>query len=86
MSDGYAQSTPARSIDHISGGVYQARNSFHGTVFLVTSEGIVLADPLSPDFAIWLRNELDARFDVPVRYVVYSHHHWDHAGGGSVFS
>lgn len=77
---------PQRSITHISGGVYRATNNFHGTVFLVTSEGIVLADPLTSDFAIWLKNELDARFDVPVRYVVYSHHHWDHATGGSVFS
>jgi len=81
-----AQQAPQRSITHISGGVYRATNNFHGTVFLVTSAGIVLADPLSTDFAIWLKNELDARFDVPVRYVIYSHHHWDHASGGSVFS
>lgn len=81
-----AQQTPQRTITHISGGVYRAANDSHGTVFLVTSDGIVLADPLSTDFAIWLRNELDARFHVPVRYVVYSHHHWDHATGGSVFS
>lgn len=77
---------PQRSITHISGGVYRATNNFHGTVFLVTSEGIIVADPLTSDFAIWLKNELDARFDVPVRYVIYSHHHWDHATGGSVFS
>ena len=82
----YAQQAPRRTITHISGGVYQATNNFHGTVFLVTSDGIVLADPLNTDFAIWLKNELDARFDVPVRYVVYSHHHWDHASGGDVFS
>ncbi len=81
-----AQEPPRRSISHISGGVYRATNNFHGTVFLVTDDGIVLADPLSTDFAIWLRNELDARFGVPVRYVVYSHHHWDHASGGSIFS
>lgn len=81
-----AQEAPRRTISHISGDVYRATNNFHGTVFLVTPDGIVLADPLSMDFAIWLRNELDARFGVPVRYVVYSHHHWDHASGGSIFS
>ncbi|WP_428103361.1 MBL fold metallo-hydrolase [Candidatus Rariloculus sp.] len=28
----------------------------------------------------------DERFGVPVRYVLYSHHHWDHASGGAVFA
>jgi len=83
---GLTQSAPSRSITQINGGVYRATNNFHGTVFLVTSEGIVLADPLTMDFAVWLKNELDMRFDVPVRYVIYSHHHWDHATGGSVFA
>jgi glyoxylase-like metal-dependent hydrolase (beta-lactamase superfamily II) len=81
-----SQEPPRRTISHIAGNVYRATNNFHGTVFLVTPDGIVLADPLSTDFAIWLRNELDARFGVPVRYVVYSHHHWDHASGGRIFS
>ncbi len=86
VATSFAQQAPRRTITHVSGGVYRATNNFHGTVFLVTSDGIVLADPLTTDFAIWLRNELDARFDVPVRYVIYSHHHWDHATGGNIFS
>jgi glyoxylase-like metal-dependent hydrolase (beta-lactamase superfamily II) len=77
---------PRRSIEPISGGVYRATNNNHGTVFLVTPEGIVLADPINADFAKWLKAELAARFKLPVRYVVYSHHHWDHASGGDVFA
>jgi glyoxylase-like metal-dependent hydrolase (beta-lactamase superfamily II) len=77
---------PRRSIEQISGGVYRATNNNHATVFLVTPEGIVLADPINADFAKWLKGELAARFKVPVRYVVYSHHHWDHASGGEVFA
>jgi glyoxylase-like metal-dependent hydrolase (beta-lactamase superfamily II) len=83
---GLTQPVPTRAITHINGGVYRATNNFHGTVFLVTSQGIILADPLNMDFARWLKDELDTRFDVPVRYVIYSHHHWDHATGGSVFA
>jgi glyoxylase-like metal-dependent hydrolase (beta-lactamase superfamily II) len=77
---------PRRSIEPISGGVYTATNNNHRTVFLVTPEGILLADPINADFAAWLKAELAARFKVPVRYVVYSHHHWDHASGGDVFA
>jgi len=77
---------PVRTISHISGGVYRAAANNHGTVFLVTPEGIILADPLSLEFAGWLKEEFDERFGVPVRYVVYSHYHWDHGSGGAVFA
>ena len=74
------------SISHISGGVYRAMNNNHGTVFLVTPEGIILPDPINTDFAMWLKQEFDDRFGVPVKYVIYSHYHWDHASGGDVFA
>ncbi|MBI4888407.1 MAG: MBL fold metallo-hydrolase [Acidobacteria bacterium] len=77
---------PRRTIEPVSGGVYTATNNNHRTVFLVTPEGIVLADPINADFSKWLKAELAARFKVPVKYVVYSHHHWDHASGGDVFA
>lgn len=77
---------PRRSIEPVSGGVYTATNNNHRTVFLVTPEGIVLADPINADFSRWLKAEIATRFKVPVRYVVYSHHHWDHASGGEVFA
>ena len=52
----------------------------------MTSEGIILSDPISTEFSTWLKAELARRFNVPVRYVLYSHHHWDHASGGAVFA
>ena len=85
-STAFAQDEPRRTISEIANGVYRATNNNHGTVFMVTDEGIVLADPINPGFSSWLRGELDSRFGVPVRYVVYSHHHWDHASGGSAFA
>lgn len=81
-----AQNAPQRVISHITGDVYRAQNNNHNTAFMVTSEGIILGDPLNAEFAEWLKTELDARFGVPVRYVVYSHNHWDHASGGAVFA
>ena len=83
----YAQGTePTRSIVNITGDVYWAQNNNHYTVFLVTPEGIILGDPINTGFSTWLKGELEKRFNVPVRYVLYSHHHGDHASGGAVFA
>ena len=45
--EGFAQQAPTRTISEIVDGVYRATNNNHGTVFMVTSEGIVLADPIT---------------------------------------
>jgi len=76
---------PVREIVHIAGDLYRAQDGAHFTVFLVTPAGIILADPLNAEFAAWLSTELEDRHGLPVRYVLYSHHHWDHASGARVF-
>ncbi len=79
--------TPPREITQVKGDLYRARNGNWYTVFLVTPAGIILGDPINETFAPWLKSELDARFPGrPVRYVVYSHSHFDHAAGGAVFA
>ena len=81
-----AQARPAREIIKIADDIYRARNGTWYGLFLVTSEGIVLIDPLSTDYAKWLKTQFDERFPgVPVRYVIYSHSHWDHIEGVEVF-
>ncbi len=75
-----------REIKHISGGLYNIQddnNTF--TAFLVTSDGIILTDPITQKAARWIRAELDRRFSVPVKYVIYSHYHDDHAPGAEFF-
>jgi len=82
-----AQPRPrAQEIIHVTGDLYRARIGNWYTIFLVTDEGIILGDPIGTPFATWLKSELDTRFGVPVRYVVYSHSHFDHAQGGGVFA
>lgn len=66
---------------HFRGGT---RGNHFGTV-LVTDEGIVIVDTVEPKSAKWLRNELARRFDQPVKYVVFSHSHYDHIGGSELF-
>ena len=81
-----AQDDPVRSITHIAGDLYRFQNQFHFNVFLVTPDGIIVTDPINADAATWLKAELDARFGVPVKYLVYSHDHADHISGGEVFA
>jgi len=76
---------PVYEIEQLVGNLYRARSNNHYTVFLVTQEGVVLADPINLDFSEWLKGELAERFDEEVKYVLYSHHHWDHASGGAAF-
>jgi glyoxylase-like metal-dependent hydrolase (beta-lactamase superfamily II) len=78
---------PQREIVQVAGDLYRARNGNWYTVFLVTPAGIILGDPINKEFSPWLKGELDRRFPGrPVRYVVYSHSHFDHAEGGAVFA
>ena len=75
-----------QEIGQLTGSVYYARMDDYLSVFMVTPDGIVLVEPISSEFATWLKSELATRFKVPVKYVIYSHHHWDHASGASVWA
>jgi glyoxylase-like metal-dependent hydrolase (beta-lactamase superfamily II) len=75
-----------QEIGQLTGAVYYARMDDYLSVFMVTPDGIVLVEPISSEFATWLKGELASRFKVPVKYVIYSHHHWDHASGASVWA
>ena len=74
-----------QEIGKLTGDVYYARMDDYVSVFLVTPEGIVLVEPIGTEFATWLKGEMAKRFGVPVKYVIYSHSHWDHASGGAVY-
>jgi len=82
----FAQADANRSITKIAGDLYRFQNDFHYSVFLVTSEGIIVSDPINADAARWLKAELAKRFNKPIRYMIYSHDHVDHIAGGEVFA
>ena len=85
--------TSEPSINQISGHVYRWGNwgtTING-LFVPTSEGIIVIDgpgttPCDPDSAQWFKEELERRYDVPVRYVVLSHDHQTHICGTTVFA
>ena len=81
----FAQQAPQRDISKIAGNLYRFQNNFHYSVFLVTPEGVIATDPINNEAAQWLRDQIDQRFGLSIKYVVYSHDHADHISGGEVF-
>lgn len=75
-----------REIVHLQGDLYRVRNGQRHSVFLVTAEGILLADPLGRANAEWLLEQFAARFPGrPVRFLVLGHHHYTRSEGAGLF-
>ena len=65
--------------------VYIFRNGGHQAMFIVTSEGVIATDPVAygkPDGGRQYVDEIRKVTNQPIKYVVYSHHHYDHIAGG----
>jgi len=73
------------SVKEIGNGLYVFRWWVYRNFFLVTDEGVIVADPLNPRAAGVMRKEISKITDKPVKYVIYSHNHHDHISGGTVF-
>ncbi len=52
----------------------------------MTTEGVIVVDPINAETASWLKAELQRRFAKTVKYLIYSHHHADHISGGEIFA
>jgi glyoxylase-like metal-dependent hydrolase (beta-lactamase superfamily II) len=66
-------------------GVYIFRNGGHQAMFIVTPEGVIATDPVAygrPTGGQAYVDEIRKITDKPIRYVIYSHHHFDHIAGG----
>src|SRR5687768_16531623 len=74
-----------RSLEIVTGDVWQFTNNAHQAAVVVTDEGVVVTDPINADAAEWLKAEIAQRFNKPISHLVYSHSHGDHASSGQVF-
>ena len=77
---------PIRTLEKITEDLYRYQYAYHVSMVLDTPEGLLITDPSSREAMVSLKVELDARFQKPVRYMIYSHHHADHIGGAAVFA
>ncbi len=68
--------------------VYVFRNGNHQAMFIVTDEGVIATDPVAygrPTGGQAYVDEIRKVTNKPIKYLVYSHHHYDHIAGGKAF-
>jgi len=90
-SDVQAQATrPAIETTKVPGtdNVYIFRNVNHQAMFIVTNAGVIATDPIAygkPTGGQSYVEEIKKVTDKPIKYLIYSHHHFDHIAGGKAF-
>lgn len=82
-----APARPAIATTKVEGtsNVYVFRNVGHQAMFVVTPEGVIATDPVAygkPFGGQQYVDEIRKVTDKPIKYVIYSHHHYDHIAGG----
>src|SRR4051812_47267033 len=85
-----AQQRPQIETKKVEGteGVYIFRNGNHQSMFVVTGEGVIATDPIAygrPTGAADYIAEIRKVTDKPIKYLIYSHNHYDHVAGGQAF-
>src|SRR5712692_858951 len=68
--------------------VYVFRYGNHQSMFVVTREGVIATDPIGygrPQAVVTYVEEIKKVSSQPIKYVIYSHHHFDHIAGGKPF-
>jgi glyoxylase-like metal-dependent hydrolase (beta-lactamase superfamily II) len=68
--------------------VYIFRYQNHQAMFVVTGDGVIATDPIGygrPQAVTTYLEEIKKVTQQPVKYLIYSHHHYDHIAGGQPF-
>ena len=76
----------AENVAEVADGVYAFDpNDGYNSMFVVTDDGVIAIESVNSQNATGLLAAIKGVTDQPVRYLLQSHNHWDHASGGSVF-
>jgi len=83
-----AQTPAPFATTKVTDNVYLFRYGGHQAIFVVTPAGVIATDPIAylrPQAATTYIDEIRKVSQAPIKYVVYSHHHYDHIAGGKPF-
>ncbi len=74
------------SLTQPAEGVYRyAPGDGYISMFVVTNDGVIAIEPVNTTHATGLLKAIRSVTDKQVVYLLHSHNHWDHSGGGQVF-
>ncbi len=61
--------------------------SFNGytSMFVIGDDGVFVVEPVTTAHSKEMLKSIRTLTDKPIRYMVHSHNHWDHSGGGQVW-
>jgi glyoxylase-like metal-dependent hydrolase (beta-lactamase superfamily II) len=76
---------PQFDMTKITDSVYSFRFTIYRSMVVVTSDGVAVTDPVNAVAAKNMFDEIRKITDKPVKFVIYSHNHWDHIGGAKIF-
>jgi glyoxylase-like metal-dependent hydrolase (beta-lactamase superfamily II) len=77
---------PPFATTKITDNVYIFRYGGHQSMFIVTPQGVIATDPISERRpAQPYIDAIQAVTKAPIKYVIYSHSHFDHIAGGKPF-
>ena len=91
LSQAQAPTRPQIETRKVEGtdNVYIFRNGNHQSIFVVTKEGVIATDPVAygrPQGGQQYVDEINkVSKGAPIKYLIYSHHHYDHVAGGKAF-
>jgi len=81
----HAQATAPFDLTKVTDHVYSFRSGIHRAMVVVTSDGVIVTDPINSAAAKNMMDEIKKVTDKPVKFVIYSHNHWDHVAGAKIF-
>ncbi|KWS05666.1 Metallo-beta-lactamase family protein [Lysobacter capsici AZ78] len=80
-----ASARAAYTTTRVAPGLYSFGGGLAFNAFMITDEGVIVMDSFDKDFAKESLEAIRRLTDKPIRYLIYSHNHYDHIGGGEVF-
>ncbi|MGH1366478.1 MAG: MBL fold metallo-hydrolase [Calditrichia bacterium] len=85
LSVSQAQNKPQNVVE-IAKDVYSF-GSGHGvySMFIVTSEGVIVIESFDSKHSTEMVKAIREITQLPIKYLLHSHNHWDHSSGGQVF-